>query len=166
MLRAEEEAHRGYRAWWAQRHVWNETMTAILSTPGRAQLSPSITRANTAARGGLATGPGCSGYGIILGPWSPTEPDPLPALGGVPPRALWARAGTPPFGGWALAGARAAVIGFLVPCPACCTGWCGLVPDPDDDFDYALAHELSCTRECPPAEIAWWHLWRSGELPP
>jgi hypothetical protein len=57
-------------------------------------------------------------------------------------------------------------IGWLVVCPACVQGWCRLLPDPDDEHDYRLELAAGCSRGCEPGEVAWWHLWRLGEVPP
>ena len=57
-----------------------------------------------------------------------------------------------------------------MPCPACLVGWVAIVPD-GTRFGYRLAYKIGCKQigsevSCNSAEIAWWHLWRMGELPP
>jgi hypothetical protein len=57
------------------------------------------------------------------------------------------------------------VAGWHILCPSCLDGRAALDPDPSDELGYILAAE-PCTRGCEPELIQWWHLWRSGELPP
>jgi hypothetical protein len=97
------------------------------------------------------------------------EPDPIPAtfLAERPPGELWAE--QPPSGQWALMRPTETAIGWLVMCPACHSspcGWCRLLPDPADRFDYVLDLANGCSHGCEGPEVSWWHLWRSGLLPP
>jgi hypothetical protein len=95
--------------------------------------------------------------------------DPIPPelLADRPPGELWAPTGVPPSGPWALDQPTETAIGWLVVCPCdCCQGWCRLLPDPGDRFDYVLDLVNGCSRGCPPEELAWWRLWRLGQIPP
>jgi hypothetical protein len=96
------------------------------------------------------------------------EPDPIPAelLADRPPGELWAPTGVPPAGFWALMRLTETRIGWLVTCASCLRGWCRLLPDPGDPSDYVLDLDQACSRDCDPGDIAWWHLWRLGEIPP
>jgi hypothetical protein len=96
------------------------------------------------------------------------EPDPIPTamLAERPPGELWALTGVPPCGPWALMRPTETVVGWLVVCPACVQGWCRLLPDPVDAYDYQLELAAGCSRGCDPGEIAWWLMWRLGEVPP
>lgn len=90
---------------------------------------------------------------------------PLPLPDAEPPPArAWCRAGTPP-DGFEFLGAVATEECFLMVCPACLIGWVAIVPD-GTRFGYRLASEIGCSAGCDPPEVAWWHLWRLGELPP
>jgi hypothetical protein len=60
---------------------------------------------------------------------------------------------------------KRSVAGWHISCPSCLDGRAALDPDPSDEFGYILAAE-PCTRGCEPELVQWWHLWRSGELPP
>lgn len=93
------------------------------------------------------------------------DPDPLPFEPGQPPAEVCCAAGTPPCG-FEFLGAKATVLGWLLPCPCCCQGWCALLPSVTDPCGYELAMTAGCSRGCHPEDIAWWHIWRQGELPP
>jgi hypothetical protein len=82
-----------------------------------------------------------------------------------PPSNLWCHARTLPIGEWVLGGPKPSSFGWHISCPSCLDGRAALDPDPSDPFGYILAAE-PCTRGCDPELIQWWHLWRSGELPP
>jgi hypothetical protein len=81
------------------------------------------------------------------------------------PAELRAPTGVPPTGGWVFFRPTETAIGWLIVCPTNCTGWCRLLPDPADPYDYVLDLANGCSRDCEAEEVAWWHLWRSGLLP-
>jgi hypothetical protein len=51
---------------------------------------------------------------------------------------------------------------WVMRCPACCEGWCALLPA---GRGYRIA-PIGCSSGCDPLETEWWHLWRTGLLPP
>ena len=89
------------------------------------------------------------------------EPDPLPVPAGRAPFPAMAP-GSPP-DGLGFLGAKETVAGWLLPCPCCCQGWVALACR---GHSYDLHLGIGCTRGCDPAHIAWWRLWRLGEVPP
>lgn len=89
----------------------------------------------------------------------PSSPCPLPS--GTPPGEMWAPLGTPPD----IRAAVPTVRCWMAPCPCCLEGWCAVIPD-GSRCGYRLAHEIGCSDGCEPADVAWWSLWRAGELPP
>jgi hypothetical protein len=96
------------------------------------------------------------------------EPDRIPAamLADRAPVEMRAPTGVPPSGQWAFSRPTETAIGLLVVCPSCCQGWCRLLPDPTDPYDYVLDLANGCSHGCEVEEVAWWHLWRAGLLPP
>src|SRR3954449_11525337 len=93
------------------------------------------------------------------------EPDPLPLPDvGRPPRHRRCPEGTLPIG-LEFLGAKAAIGGYLLPCPACVQGWCLLVPT-GEPYGYGVSLGHGCSRGCAGPDIAWWHAWRCMDLPP
>ena len=88
----------------------------------------------------------------------------LPFRIGAPPASALCPAGTPP-DGFDFLGAVATVRCWMFPCPACCDGWVGLVPD-GTQYGYRIASDVGCSAGCGGADIAWWQLWRLACLPP
>lgn len=91
-------------------------------------------------------------------------PSLLPYRTGRPPQSLWSPAGSPP-DGFDFRGAVATTRCWMAPCPCCCSGWVALVPD-GSRYGYAIETAAGCSCGCSGPEIAWWHLWRLGCLPP
>jgi hypothetical protein len=92
------------------------------------------------------------------------ERDPPPFAAGEPLEWNWCIQRTPP-DAFEFMGARATAAAWMLPCPACQRGWVGLRPD-GRPYGYAIAYEFGCTRDCPSEQIARWHAWRNGALPP
>jgi hypothetical protein len=78
---------------------------------------------------------------------------------------MWALAGVPPFGAWVFFDPQPSVLCWHVCCPSCLIGRAVLLPSEHDPYDYNLALEFGCTEGCPPELLAWWLIWRNGELP-
>lgn len=105
---------------------------------------------------------------------SQVEPGPLPCDEGLPEWGeAWAPGGAPP-AGLEFIGARPTLRGWMLPCPACLVGWVPIVPD-GTRFGYRVAVELGCIDVsdgldrpggCEAPDVAWWHSWRMGVLPP
>lgn len=86
-------------------------------------------------------------------------PEGLPEFG-----EAWALGGSPPTG-LEFIGAMATLRCWLLPCPACLDGWTPIVPD-GSHYGYRLAVEVGCSVGCEAPLVAWWHAWRTGDLPP
>jgi hypothetical protein len=93
------------------------------------------------------------------------ELDPLPFPPGLPGWQLWSERFTPPTG-LDLLGAVPTEKAWLLPCPSCLQGWALLLPSAADPFGYDINLTAGCSRACEPEAVAWWWLWRRGELPP
>ena len=52
---------------------------------------------------------------------------------------------------------------YLMDCPACLAGAVAIVPEGDD---WRIAGEVGCSAGCGEPSIIWWHMWRTGDLPP
>jgi hypothetical protein len=93
------------------------------------------------------------------------EPGPLPFDEGLPEFAeAWSPGGVPP-SGLEFLGAKGTLKCWLLPCPACLTGWVPIAPD-GTRFGYRLAVEIGCSDGCDVPEVAWWHSLQCGVLPP
>jgi hypothetical protein len=92
------------------------------------------------------------------------ERDPPPFPAGRPLEWNLCPQGTPP-DAFEFLGATPTEIAFVMPCPACPQGWAGLRPD-GRPYGYEIALDIGCTRDCPAEEIAWWHAFQLGNLPP
>jgi hypothetical protein len=92
---------------------------------------------------------------------------PLPFPSGPAPAAALIPSYRPPLPADGFWRAQETIRGWLMPCPACTRGWCGILPDGTGEA-YRIAAELTCTwgDGCDPYEIEAFFLWRQGLMPP